>query len=130
LNIETAISTRLSEFTALTALLNDSGIWAVLAPESQKEPYIVWSIFDETPTEVMGGSTMPTIASLQISVYTSTFDEIIPITAQIKACLARFTGTVAGVVIQTIFFEALTDLFDREDNNYHRAHTFRVFYEE
>lgn len=130
MSIESAINTRLSNFSALTALLNNSGIWAVLAPESQKQPYIVWAIFDDTPTEVMGKSTAPTIISLQVSVYTSTFDEQIPITAQVKACLARFSGTVDGVVIQSILFEGLTDLYDRDEKHYHRSHTFNVFYEE
>jgi hypothetical protein len=129
--IEQAIKAHLLAHTGLMALLADSSaVWFIDAPQGQAASYITFTIFNPEPNETMGGSVTPTEAVLQVSAYVQDANQLPLITAQLNDCLARYGGTVEGVVIQHIFAKGFGQDYDEDEAMYERTHEFQLFYEE
>ena len=126
--VEKAILSRLSLATA--GLASAGSIWAVLAPQDQAKPYIVFEVLDEIPTNVMSKETTPTECFFTTRIYADLFSEIVSITDDVRASFDRFTGTADGIVVQDVFYEGRSDNYDDRDREYERELTFRIWFEE
>tara|TARA_R110000824_G_scaffold257679_1_gene446628 strand:- start:3970 stop:4359 length:390 start_codon:yes stop_codon:yes gene_type:complete len=126
--VEKAILSRLSLATA--GLASAGSIWAVLAPQDQAKPYIVFEVLDEIPTNVMSKETAPTECFFTARIYADLFSEIVSITDDVRSSFERFTGTADGIVVQDVFYEGRADNYDDRDREYERELTFRIWFEE
>tara|TARA_R110000822_G_scaffold17782_3_gene59483 strand:- start:306 stop:695 length:390 start_codon:yes stop_codon:yes gene_type:complete len=126
--VEKAILSRLS--LATSGLASAGSIWAVLAPQDQAKPYIVFEVLDEIPTNVMSKETTPTECFFTVRIYADLFSEIVSITDDVRASFDRFTGTADGIVVQDVFYEGRSDNYDDRDREYERELTFRIWFEE
>lgn len=128
--LENVLETKLAESQIADLLATTTSFWAVQAPQKSEEPYIVYTVLDDIPVNVMGVETVPTDSLVQVSIYASSFLEIVTIFTQLRTTFKRLSGTINSVVVQDTFYEGRADLFDRDDNNYQRDVTFRFFWEE
>tara|TARA_R110000744_G_scaffold71143_1_gene143355 strand:+ start:1872 stop:2261 length:390 start_codon:yes stop_codon:yes gene_type:complete len=126
--VEKAILSRLSLATA--GLASAGSIWAVLAPQDQAKPYIVFEVLDEITNNVMSKETTPTECFFTTRIYADLFSEIVSITDDVRASFDRFTGTAGGIVVQDVFYEGRSDNYDDRDREYERELTFRIWFEE
>ena len=129
-NLETVLESKLATSSIADLLATTTSFWAVQAPQKSAEPYIVYTILDDIPTNVMGTETFPTDSLVQVSIYAGSFLEIVNIFTEIRSTFKRLSATVDSVVVQDTFYEGKADLFDRDDDNYQRDITLRFYWEE
>lgn len=127
--IEQAIYSRLSNYSALTAIVSE--IYANQAAQNTAAPYIVYYKSSAIRPNAMGSDPGLVVASYRFDIYSSSFSEIISITAQLQACLQRYRGTVESIVIDDIFLTGEFDLPHEIDSGFrHRVLEFDIHYTE
>lgn len=127
--IEHAIYSRLINYSALTTLVNE--IYANQAAQNTDAPYIVYYKSSAVRTSAMGADSGLVVVSYRFDIYSSSFSEIINITAQLRACLQRYRGTVSSIIIGDIFLTGEFDLPHEVDSGFrHRVLEFDIHYTE
>ncbi len=127
--VQIALKSRLNSFTGLTDLVGGE-IYATIAPERTRSPFVVYRETDEEKTSQFSSDGGPTTSFQEITVFATDFDSLVAVSVQLQKALNRFAGTENGVVVQAIFFDGMNDRFDEDDNFYQRIHNYIVHYEE
>lgn len=132
MGINEALYSRLSSYTDLTDLIS-TRIYRVQAPENTTFPYVTFGIDSQFPVHAMGADAGLEGPGYQFDVWADDTDEMEDVAIQVKAALRDFSGTVAGVVIQRIFYDNEIDLPDEDTNKsriiYHKEMDFTVWHE-
>ena len=95
------IYSRLSTDGSITAYVGTK-IYPDITPQNVQYPFVVYTIVNSLPVDFKDGQSNLEEITLQIDVYTQSYDDTQDLANLIRNRLDRFTGTVEGVEVQTI----------------------------
>ncbi|MDV2503083.1 MAG: DUF3168 domain-containing protein [bacterium] len=134
--IEEAIYTRLSTFAGLTALVS-TRIHTLVLPEGVTYPAVSFFRVSGPRVHAMGSEPGLVMPRFQVSAWdqdvegvSSGYTTARAVSAQIRAALSRWSGTVNGVVVQDSLMETERDLFNERLKVWQVASDFMIIHEE
>jgi len=125
--IEDAIYSKLSGTSGITALVGRR-IYPVVLPQKCKLPAITYDKVSDPQIHTMGSESNPCHPRFTIHVWGETLKNVIDIAEQVKTALKYYTGTIASMIIQRIYYDNETDIYEPQTETYHRALDFLIWY--
>ena len=108
------IYSRLSTDGSITAYVGTK-IYPDITPQNVQYPFVVYTIVNSLPVDFKDGQSNLEEITLQIDVYTQSYDDTQDLANLIRNRLDRFTGTVEGIDVQTIkYMSSDSQLFNAE----------------
>ena len=95
------IYSRLSTDGSITAYVGTK-IYPDITPQNVQYPFVVYTIVNSLPVDFKDGQSNLEEITLQIDVYTQSYDDRQDLANLIRNRLDRFTGTAEGIDVQTI----------------------------
>jgi hypothetical protein len=108
------IYSRLSTDGSITAYVGTK-IYPDITPQNVQYPFVVYTIVNSLPVDFKDGQSNLEEITLQIDVYTQSYDDTQDLANLIRNRLDRFTGTVEGIDVQTIkYMSSDSQVFNAE----------------
>ena len=108
------IYSRLSTDGSITAYIGTK-IYPDITPQNVQYPFVVYTIVNSLPVDFKDGQSNLEEITLQIDVYTQSYDDTQELANLIRNRLDRFTGTVEGIDVQTIkYMSSDSQVFNAE----------------
>jgi hypothetical protein len=108
------IYSRLSTDGSITDYVGTK-IYPDITPQNVQYPFVVYTIVNSLPVDFKDGQSNLEEITLQIDVYTQSYDDTQDLANLIRNRLDRFTGTVEGIDVQTIkYMSSDSQLFNAE----------------
>ena len=104
-------------------------IFPNVATQSESFPFIIYDVQSDSPEDTKDGVANLDITNMMVSAYSDTYSNATEIGSSIRDALDRYSGTVNGVVINTIVFEGYNDAFDDmsgRDGIYRKSLDFKI----
>lgn len=95
------IYNRLSSDGSITAYVGTK-IYPDITPQNVQYPFVVYTIVNSLPVDYKDGQSNLEEITLQIDVYTQSYDDTQQLSNLIRNRLDRFVGTLENVEVQTI----------------------------
>lgn len=108
-DVEDAVYSRLSNFTALTALVG-TRIFFIQMPQGVAYPAVVFQRITTARPSAMGSDIGIARARFQVSVFGDVAIAVRDAAQQVRAALQRWNGLEAGITILATFMEDEQDL--------------------
>lgn len=90
-------------------------IYPDITPQNVQYPFVVYTIVNSLPVDFKDGQSNLEEITLQIDVYTQSYDDTQDLANLIRNRLDRFTGTVEGIDVQTIkYMSSDSQVFNAE----------------
>ena len=120
------IYSRLSTDGYITAYIGTK-IYPDITPQNVQYPFVVYTITNSLPVDYKDGQSNLEEITLQVDVYTQSYDETQDLANLIRNRLDRFTGTVEGVEVQTIkYVSSDSQVFNAELSVYWMSIDFMI----
>ena len=120
------IYSRLSTDGSITAYVGTK-IYPDITPQNVQYPFVVYTIVNSLPVDFKDGQSNLEEITLQIDVYTQSYDDTQDLANFIRNRLDRFVGTVEGVEVQTIkYMSSDSQVFNAELSVYWMSIDFMV----
>ena len=120
------IYSRLSTDGSITAYVGTK-IYPDITPQNVQYPFVVYTITNSLPVDYKDGQSNLEEITLQIDVYTQSYDDTQDLANLIRNRLDRFTGTVEGVQVQTIkYVSSDSQVFNAELSVYWMSIDFMI----
>lgn len=117
---------RLSTDGLITAYVGTK-IYPDITPQNVQYPFVVYTITNSLPVDFKDGQSNLEEITLQIDVYTQSYDDTQDLANLIRNRLDRFVGTVEGVEVQTIkYMSSDSQVFNAELSVYWMSIDFMV----
>ena len=108
------IYNRLSTDGSITAYVGTK-IYPDITPQNVQYPFVVYTIVNSLPVDFKDGQSNLEEITLQIDVYTQSYDDTQDLVNLIRNRLDRFTGTAEGIDVQTIkYMSSDSQVFNAE----------------
>ena len=108
------IYNRLSTDGSITAYVGTK-IYPDITPQNVQYPFVVYTIVNSLPVDFKDGQSNLEEITLQIDVYTQSYDDTQDLANLIRNRLDRFTGTTEGIDVQTIkYMSSDSQVFNAE----------------
>jgi hypothetical protein len=108
------IYSRLSTDGSITDYVGTK-IYPDITPQNVQYPFVVYTIVNSLPVDFKDGQSNLEEITLQIDVYTQSYDDTQDLANLIRNRLDRFTGTVEGIDVQTIkYMSSDSQVFNAE----------------
>ena len=108
------IYSRLSTDGSITAYIGTK-IYPDITPQNVQYPFVVYTITNSLPVDYKDGQSNLEEITLQVDVYTQSYDDTQDLANLIRNRLDRFTGTVEGIDVQTIkYMSSDSQVFNAE----------------
>ena len=108
------IYNRLATEGSITAYIGTK-IYPDITPQNVQYPFVVYTITNSLPVDYKDGQSNLEEITLQIDVYTQSYDDTQDLANLIRNRLDRFTGIVEGVEVQTIkYMSSDSQVFNAE----------------
>ncbi len=108
------IYSRLSTDGSITAYVGTK-IYPDITPQNVQYPFVVYTILNSLPVDFKDGQSNLEEITLQIDVYTQSYDDTQDLSNLIRNRLDRFTGIVEGIDVQTIkYMSSDSQVFNAE----------------
>ena len=108
------IYSRLSTDGSITAYVGTK-IYPDITPQNVQYPFVVYTIVNSLPVDFKDGQSNLEEITLQIDVYTQSYDDTQDLVNLIRNRLDRFTGTAEGIDVQTIkYMSSDSQVFNAE----------------
>jgi hypothetical protein len=108
------IYSRLSTDGSITAYVGTK-IYPDITPQNVQYPFVVYTIVNSLPVDFKDGQSNLEEITLQIDVYTQSYDDTQDLANLIRNRLDRFTGTAEGIDVQTIkYMSSDSQVFNAE----------------
>ena len=108
------IYSRLSTDGSITAYVGTK-IYPDITPQNVQYPFVVYTITNSLPVDYKDGQSNLEEITLQVDVYTQSYDDTQDLANLIRNRLDRFTGTVESVEVQTIkYMSSDSQVFNAE----------------
>ena len=108
------IYSRLSTDVSITAYVGTK-IYPDITPQNVQYPFVVYTIVNSLPVDFKDGQSNLEEITLQIDVYTQSYDDTQDLANLIRNRLDRFTGTAEGIDVQTIkYMSSDSQVFNAE----------------
>jgi len=111
--IEDALYSRLSGFAGLTALVG-TRIYPLKLEPGAALPAVSFQLIDAERDRLSGQDGVDHAARFQLDSWADTYESAKAVAAQVVAALDRWSGTVAGVVVNTSFIDSERDTFEEQ----------------
>jgi hypothetical protein len=115
--INAVIYNRLSTSTEVTNLVS-TRIFPQAAPLNTDYPLIVYTLTSKVPTNTKDMPSVLDVSRFQIDVYAKAHEEAGNINDKIRLALEGTTGTIAGHIIDSIYFERESEGYDNDQEFY------------
>jgi hypothetical protein len=90
-------------------------IYPDITPQNVQYPFVVYTIVNSLPVDFKDGQSNLEEITLQIDVYTQSYDDTQDLANLIRNRLDRFTGIVEGIDVQTIkYMSSDSQVFNAE----------------
>ena len=120
------IYSRLSTDGYITAYIGTK-IYPDITPQNVQYPFVVYTITNSLPVDYKDGQSNLEEITLQLDVYTQSYDDTQDLANLIRNRLDRFTGTVEGVEVQTIkYVSSDSQVFNAELSVYWMSIDFMI----
>ena len=120
------IYNRLSTDGAILAYVGTK-IYPDIVPQNVQYPFVVYTIVNSLPVDFKDGQSNLEEITLQIDVYTQSYDDTQDLSNLIRNRLDRFVGIVEGVEVQSIkYMSATSQVFNAELSVYWTSIDFRI----
>lgn len=96
-----AIYNILSNVTAVTDIVSTK-IYPEIAPQNESQPYIVYSVVSNSPTDTKEENGNVDEATIEVYCFNTNYSTAIDLGVAVRAALERKNGTYGGVQIQSI----------------------------
>jgi len=96
-----AIYNILSNVTAVTDIVATK-IYPEIAPQNESQPYIVYSVVSNSPTDTKEENGNVDEATIEVYCFNTNYSTAIDLGVAVRAALERKNGTYGGVEIQSI----------------------------
>lgn len=96
-----AIYNILSNVTAVTNIVATK-IYPEIAPQNESQPYIVYSVVSNSPTDTKEENGNVDEATIEVYCFNTNYSTAIDLGVAVRAALERKNGTYGGVQIQSI----------------------------
>jgi len=96
-----AIYNILSNVTAVTDIVATK-IYPEIAPQNESQPYIVYSVVSNSPTDTKEENGNVDEATIEVYCFNTNYSTAIDLGVAVRAALERKNGTYGGVQIQSI----------------------------
>lgn len=131
MTIEEAITTYLSGYAGLTALVGDK-IYPDTLPDGVEYPAVVYQKISDIPDRKLDGQQALRSPNFQIEAWDTTKAKAIAIGNQIEAALNDYKGTLSGIEIQEIALindmSGFESVLERKDKIYYCTKEYTIFY--
>ena len=108
------IYSRLSTDGSITAYIGTK-IYPDITPQNVQYPFVVYTITNSLPVDYKDGQSNLEEITLQVDVYTQSYDDTQDLANLIRNRLDRFTGTTEGIDVQTIkYMSSDSQVFNAE----------------
>jgi hypothetical protein len=108
------IYSRLSTDGSITDYVGTK-IYPDITPQNVQYPFVVYTIVNSLPVDFKDGQSNLEEITLQIDVYTQSYDDTQDLANLIRNRLDRFTGIVEGIDVQTIkYMSSDSQVFNAE----------------
>jgi hypothetical protein len=108
------IYNRLATEGSITAYIGTK-IYPDITPQNVQYPFVVYTITNSLPVDFKDGQSNLEEITLQIDIYTQSYDDTQDLANLIRNRLDRFTGIVEGVEVQTIkYMSSDSQVFNAE----------------
>lgn len=112
-----AIYSILTGDSAVIALVG-SRVYPQIAAQGAAFPFVVYLVNDLTPSDTKSGVSTLDEVRYEVLAIAETYAEAADLNEKIRTALDRYTGTVSGVVIDSIQFTELEVDFDDNSETY------------
>jgi len=112
-----AIYSILTTDSAVSAIVS-SRVYPQIAAQGAVFPFIVYIINDITPSDTKSGVSTLDEARYEILAVSETYAQAADLNEKIRTALDRYTGTVAGVDVNSIQFTELEADYDPDSETY------------
>ena len=120
------IYSRLSTDGSITAYVGTK-IYPDITPQNVQYPFVVYTITNSLPVDYQDGQSNLEEITLQLDVYTQSYDDTQDLANLIRNRLDRFTGTLEGVEVQTIkYVSSDSQVFNAELSVYWMSIDFMI----
>jgi hypothetical protein len=120
------IYNRLSTDGAILAYVGTK-IYPDIVPQNVQYPFVVYTIVNSLPVDFKDGQSNLEEITLQIDVYTQSYDDTQDLSNLIRNRLDRFVGIVEDVEVQSIkYMSATSQVFNAELSVYWTSIDFRI----
>ena len=120
------IYSRLSSDGSITAYVGTK-IYPDITPQNVQYPFVVYTIVNSLPVDYKDGQSNLEEITLQIDVYTQSYDDTQQLSNLIRNRLDRFVGTLENVEVQTIkYMSSDSQVFNAELSVYWMSIDFMV----
>lgn len=120
------IYSRLSTDGSITAYVGTK-IYPDITPQNVQYPFVVYIITNSLPVDYKDGQSNLEEITLQLDVYTQSYDDTQDLANLIRNRLDRFTGTLEGVEVQTIkYVSSDSQVFNAELSVYWMSIDFMI----
>lgn len=120
------IYNRLATEGNITAYIGTK-IYPDITPQNVQYPFVVYTITNSLPVDYKDGQSNLEEITLQIDVYTQSYDDTQDLANLIRNRLDRFVGTVEGVEVQTIkYVSSDSQVFNAELSVYWMSIDFMI----
>ena len=99
---EKAIYGILNAVTEITDLV--SGIFPVVATQDSSFPYIIYQKVTTIPTDIKSAGSPLDRARYQVDIYSKSKSQAITIAGHVRTALDRYSGTIAGIKVDSVRF--------------------------
>lgn len=130
--IEDAIYARLSAYTDLTDLIgtNPVRIHMLVMPQKETKPAVVVQRISKTVESASGSDTGDSTVRMQIESYGSGYVSARAVATQVRKALQRYSATIAGVIVQSVFIENDFDDYDPTTLEFRVIQDYRCHFKE
>lgn len=120
------IYNRLSTEGAILAYVGTK-IYPDIVPQNVQYPFVVYTIVNSLPVDFKDGQSNLEEITLQIDVYTQSYDDTQDLSNLIRNRLDRFVGIVEDIEVQSIkYMSATSQVFNAELSVYWTSIDFRI----
>ena len=120
------IYSRLSTDGSITAYIGTK-IYPDITPQNVQYPFVVYTITNSLPVDYKDGQSNLEEITLQLDVYTQSYDDTQDLANLIRTRLDRFTGTLESVEVQTIkYVSSDSQVFNAELSVYWMSIDFMI----
>ncbi len=129
MSVEKVIYSKLSGDSDVAALVS-TRIYPVNLPQKPTYPAIVYTRISGDRTYSFEGASGLASPRFQIDCFASTYSGGKDLSSKLRSAINGFRGTVSGIVVQAIFLESDSDMFEDDFNIYRISSDYFVHYKE
>jgi len=129
-DIAQALYTRLTNDTDVSNEVG-SRVYPFTPPQGVTKPYITYQLINmsERP-HAMGGDPQLVVDRYQLDIYGETYSDVITVDDAVMGALSRWTGSAAGVTVDSILHTDRRDTYEDDTELYRRSIDFEIAWRE